>query len=208
MLVSLKKHPQSSLDIGRSATDLIRYAIWLPLAANAVACLGVAGATKPLAPTARSARATPRNIFRVLGRLDKPARPQRLCLVHVDCRCLSQTHCCKRPIPTARNLAMRHRRGRRSSIVQPWTAWFARFPLPRVSRPTWGGGVFEHARAASGATTLPSESRQRQLRVRASGKAKLRPQCKTESLLSQSASRDDAAPRAARSARARLRAAD
>ena len=77
MLVSLKKHPQSSLDIGRSATDLIRYAIWLPLAANAVACLGVAGATKPLAPTARSARATPRNIFRVLGRLVVPARPQR-----------------------------------------------------------------------------------------------------------------------------------
>ena len=34
----------------------MRYAIWLPLAAKAVACLGAAGATKPLAPTAKMAR--------------------------------------------------------------------------------------------------------------------------------------------------------
>ena len=34
----------------------MRYAIWLPLAAKAVACLGAAGATKPLAPTAKAAR--------------------------------------------------------------------------------------------------------------------------------------------------------
>ena len=33
----------------------MRYAIWLPLAAKAVACLGAAGATKPLAPTAKAA---------------------------------------------------------------------------------------------------------------------------------------------------------
>ena len=34
----------------------MRYAIWLPLAAKAVACLGAAGATNPLAPTAKAAR--------------------------------------------------------------------------------------------------------------------------------------------------------
>ena len=37
----------------------MRYAIWLPLAAKAVACLGVAGGAKPLAPTAKMASASP-----------------------------------------------------------------------------------------------------------------------------------------------------
>ena len=42
----------------------MRYAIWLPLAAKAVACLGAAGATKPLAATANKANARLRNMFR------------------------------------------------------------------------------------------------------------------------------------------------
>ena len=52
----------------------MRYAIWLPLAAKAVACLGAAGATKPLAATAKIANATARNMFRLLGRLVESRR--------------------------------------------------------------------------------------------------------------------------------------
>ena len=53
----------------------MRYAIWLPLAAKAVACLGAAGATKPLAAAAKSARVRALIILEMLGRLHVASAP-------------------------------------------------------------------------------------------------------------------------------------
>ena len=106
----------------------MRYAIWLPLAAKAVACLGVAGATKPLAATAKMARETALSM--VLSNAGRSFAPRALRAalnaVSLSRRCACSR--CRPPRPVEQSCRARVK----STRLPEWP----RFPTGRAeSRP-------------------------------------------------------------------------